>query len=77
MQGHIYELIKPFRSSGNPWKVRVEASKVLLDLEFHYKGLDEAILLFLKFLDEEHFLRGTIRLEHYSLVSVIFPALYR
>ncbi|XP_078179654.1 TBP-associated factor 2 isoform X1 [Carex rostrata] len=60
--GHIYELIKPFRSSGNPWKVRVEASKVLLDLEFHYKGLDEAILLFLKFLDEEHFLRGESKL---------------
>ncbi|KAJ3705784.1 hypothetical protein LUZ61_009489 [Rhynchospora tenuis] len=60
--GHIYELIKPFRSSRNPWKVRIEASKVLLDLEFHYNSLDEAISLFLKFLYDEQSLRGQSKL---------------
>lgn len=38
----------------------MEANKVLLNLEFHYKGLDEAISLFLKFLEEEQSLRGSI-----------------
>jgi len=41
-----------------PWKVRIEASKVLIDLELHHKGLDAALLLFLKYVDEEKSLRG-------------------
>lgn len=40
------------------WKVRIEASRVLLDLQFHSKGLDEAISLFLEFIGEEQSLRG-------------------
>ncbi|XP_072992709.1 transcription initiation factor TFIID subunit 2 [Typha latifolia] len=56
------ELIKPFRSIEKTWKVRIEASRVLLDLEFHCKGLEAAISLFLKFLDEEPSLRGETKL---------------
>jgi transcription initiation factor TFIID subunit 2 len=41
-----------------PWKVRIEASMVLIDLELHHKGLDAALLLFLKYVDEEKSLRG-------------------
>ena len=54
----ICELIAPFRSMDKPWKVRIEASRVLLDLELHHKGLDAALLLFLKYTDEERSLRG-------------------
>jgi transcription initiation factor TFIID subunit 2 len=43
-----------------PWKVRIEASRVLLDLELHHKGLDAALLLFLKYANEEKTLRGWI-----------------
>ncbi|KAJ3677402.1 hypothetical protein LUZ60_003126 [Juncus effusus] len=60
--GHIYELIKPFRSNRNPFKVRIEASRVLLDLEFHYKGLDQTFYLFFVFLNEEPSLRGESKL---------------
>ncbi|XP_044947352.1 transcription initiation factor TFIID subunit 2 isoform X3 [Hordeum vulgare subsp. vulgare] len=58
----ICELIAPFRSMDKPWKVRIEASRVLLDLELHHKGLDAALLLFLKYTDEERSLRGGTKL---------------
>ncbi|KAF7072472.1 hypothetical protein CFC21_077591 [Triticum aestivum] len=58
----ICELIAPFRSMDKPWKVRIEASRVLLDLELHHKGLDAALLLFLKYTDEERSLRGATKL---------------
>ncbi|KAG2643363.1 hypothetical protein PVAP13_2KG296800 [Panicum virgatum] len=58
----ISELIAPFRNMDKPWKVRIEASKVLIDLELHHKGLDAALLLFLKYVDEEKSLRGAMKL---------------
>ncbi|KAF8657673.1 hypothetical protein HU200_059828 [Digitaria exilis] len=58
----ICELISPFRNMDKPWKVRIEASKVLIDLELHHKGLDAALLLFLKYVDEEKSLRGATKL---------------
>ena len=58
LQDRISELIAPFRNMDKPWKVRIEASKVLIDLELHHKGLDAALLLFLKYVDEEKSLRG-------------------
>uniref|UniRef100_A0ACD5XL59 Uncharacterized protein n=1 Tax=Avena sativa TaxID=4498 RepID=A0ACD5XL59_AVESA len=58
----ICELITPFRNMDKPWKVRIEASRVLLDLELHHKGLDAALLLFLKYADEEKTLRGGTKL---------------
>ncbi|KAL6600790.1 hypothetical protein ACP70R_045075 [Stipagrostis hirtigluma subsp. patula] len=59
---HICDLIAPFRNMDKPWKVRIEASRVLIDLEFHHKGLDAALLLFLKYVDEEKSLRGATKL---------------
>ncbi|KAL6846135.1 hypothetical protein ACP4OV_023583 [Aristida adscensionis] len=59
---HICELIGPFRNMDKPWKVRIEASRVLIDLELHHKGLDSALLLFLKYVDEEKSLRGATKL---------------
>jgi len=58
----ISELIAPFRNMDKPWKVRIEASKVLIDLELHHKGLDAALLLFLKYVDGEKSLRGATKL---------------
>nr|CAD1826469.1 unnamed protein product [Ananas comosus var. bracteatus] len=58
----VCELIKPFRSMDKIWKVRIEASRVLLDLQFHSKGLDAAISLFLEFIGEEQSLRGETKL---------------
>ncbi|XP_062199068.1 transcription initiation factor TFIID subunit 2-like [Phragmites australis] len=58
----ICELIAPFRNLDKPWKVRIEASRVLIDLELHQKGLDAALLLFLKYVDEEKSLRGATKL---------------
>ncbi|XP_066390227.1 transcription initiation factor TFIID subunit 2-like [Miscanthus floridulus] len=58
----ICELIAPFRDMDKPWKVRIEASRVLIDLELHHKGLDAALLLFLKYVDEEKSLRGATKL---------------
>ncbi|RLN33659.1 transcription initiation factor TFIID subunit 2 [Panicum miliaceum] len=61
-QDRICELITPFRNMDKPWKVRIEASRVLIDLELHHKGLDAALLLFLKYVDEEKSLRGATKL---------------
>ncbi|KAL2338293.1 hypothetical protein Fmac_012739 [Flemingia macrophylla] len=58
----IYELVKPFRDSKALWLVRIEASRALLDLEFHCKGMDSALLLFIKYIEEEHSLRGQLKL---------------
>ncbi|PAN12339.1 hypothetical protein PAHAL_2G260400 [Panicum hallii] len=58
----ICVLIAPFRNMDKPWKVRIEASRVLIDLELHHKGLDAALLLFLKYVDEEKSLRGATKL---------------
>ncbi|KAJ0987182.1 hypothetical protein J5N97_005538 [Dioscorea zingiberensis] len=60
---HIYGFIEPFRNSEKtPWKVRIEASKALLDLEFYSKGLDSTLSLFTRFLEEESSLRGEMKL---------------
>ncbi|KAK3133299.1 hypothetical protein QOZ80_6AG0534820 [Eleusine coracana subsp. coracana] len=58
----ICELIAPFRNMDKPWKVRIEASRVLIDLELHHRGLDAALCLFLKYVDEEKSLRGATKL---------------
>ncbi|XP_062194463.1 transcription initiation factor TFIID subunit 2-like [Phragmites australis] len=58
----ICELIAPFRNMDKPWKVQIEASRILIDLELHHKGLDAALLLFLKYVDEEKSLRGATKL---------------
>ncbi|TVU09497.1 hypothetical protein EJB05_42973 [Eragrostis curvula] len=58
----ICELISPFRNMDKPWKVRIEASRVLIDLELQHKGLDAALWLFLKYVDEEKSLRGATKL---------------
>ncbi|ONK56593.1 uncharacterized protein A4U43_C10F10470 [Asparagus officinalis] len=59
----ISEVIKPFCSSEKAsWIVRLEACKLLLDLEFHCRGLDATLSLFMKFLEEETSLRGETKL---------------
>lgn len=58
LQDRIYELLKPFRDLKAIWQVRIEASRALLDLEFHFKGIDAALLLFTKYVEEEPSLRG-------------------
>lgn len=61
--GEVCELIKPFRNvERSSWKVRIGASKALLDLEYNSKGLDAAIYLFNKFIVEEPSLRGQNKL---------------
>ncbi|XP_004508576.1 transcription initiation factor TFIID subunit 2 isoform X2 [Cicer arietinum] len=58
----VYELVKPFRDLKAIWQVRIEASRALLDLEFHCKGIDAALLLFTKYVQEEPSLRGKLKL---------------
>ncbi|KAH1118114.1 hypothetical protein AAZX31_17G117900 [Glycine max] len=58
----VYGLVKPFRDIKALWQVRIEASRALLDLEFHCKGMDSALLLFIKYIEEEHSLRGQLKL---------------
>lgn len=75
LQDRICELVAPFRSMDKPWKVRIEASRVLIDLELHHKGLDAALLLFLKYVDEEKSLRGWIarvRLAYFVCFAISF-----
>ncbi|CAK7349783.1 unnamed protein product [Dovyalis caffra] len=42
-QNHVFELIKPFRDFKTIWQIRIEATRALLDLEFHCKGMDAAL----------------------------------
>ncbi|KAF5806616.1 putative peptidase M1, membrane alanine aminopeptidase, aminopeptidase N-like protein [Helianthus annuus] len=58
----IFDLIKPFSSSKTQWQVRIEAFRALLDLEYHCKGIDAALILFIKYLEEEPSLRGQVKL---------------
>ncbi|KAK4361969.1 hypothetical protein RND71_017210 [Anisodus tanguticus] len=58
----VIELINPFRTSKTLWKVRVEASRSLLDLEFQRNGIDAALTLFIRYLDEEPSIRGQVKL---------------
>ncbi|KAG5536294.1 hypothetical protein RHGRI_023916 [Rhododendron griersonianum] len=58
----MFELIKPFRDSKTMWKVRIEASKALIDLEFYRNGINAALTLFIKYLEEETSLRGQAKL---------------
>ncbi|KAK2663584.1 hypothetical protein Ddye_002158 [Dipteronia dyeriana] len=59
---NVVELIKPFRDFNTIWLVRIEASRALLDLEFHCKGIDASLLLFIKYIEEEPSLRGQVKL---------------
>ena len=63
LQDRVVELIRPFRDFKTMWQVRIEASRALLDLEFHCKGIDAALSLFIKYIEEEPSLRGL----HYCL----------
>lgn len=58
MQDRVIELIQPFCTFKAVWQVRVEAGRALLDLEFQCAGIDAALTLFIKYLNEESSLRG-------------------
>lgn len=58
MQDRVFKLIKPFRSPRTLWQVRIEATRALLDLEFHCNGIDAVLMLFIAYLEEESSLRG-------------------
>ncbi|OVA05041.1 Peptidase M1 [Macleaya cordata] len=63
----VCELIKPFRSFETVWQIRIEASRALLDLEFNCKGIDAALSLFVKYLEEEVSLRGQVKLAVHAM----------
>lgn len=58
----VIELVKPFRDFQAIWQVRIEASRALLGLEFHFKGIDAALSLFIKYVEEEPSIRGQVKL---------------
>lgn len=60
LQERVFELVKPFRDIKALWQVRIEASRALLDLEFHCRGIDAALSLFMRYLEEEPSLRGKL-----------------
>ncbi|KAL6559167.1 hypothetical protein OROHE_006536 [Orobanche hederae] len=57
----VIELIKPYLMS-KTWRIRVAASKALLELESHCKGIDGALTLFINYLNNETSLRGQTKL---------------
>lgn len=57
MQDHVVELIKPYRLS-KTWQIRIAASRGLVELEFQCNGIDAALKLFIKCLNDETSLRG-------------------
>ncbi|XP_048500364.1 transcription initiation factor TFIID subunit 2 isoform X1 [Beta vulgaris subsp. vulgaris] len=59
---NVFALIKPFEDCKATWQVRIEARRALLDIEFYSKGIDAALLLFIRFLEEESSLRGQAKL---------------
>ncbi|KAH7528799.1 hypothetical protein FEM48_Zijuj05G0110600 [Ziziphus jujuba var. spinosa] len=63
----VFELIKPFRDIKALWQVRIEASRALLDLEFQCRGIDAALSLFMKYLEEEPSLRGQVKLSVHAM----------
>ncbi|KAK9748208.1 hypothetical protein RND81_02G043200 [Saponaria officinalis] len=56
------ELIKPFQDYSALWQVRIEARRALLDIEYHCNGINAALMLFMKYLEEEATLRGQAKL---------------
>uniref|UniRef100_A0A6N2KMY1 Uncharacterized protein n=1 Tax=Salix viminalis TaxID=40686 RepID=A0A6N2KMY1_SALVM len=64
---HVFQLIKPFRDFKTIWQIRIEASRALLDLEFHCKGMDAALSLFITYLEEEPSLRGQTKLAAHAM----------
>ena len=69
-QDSVLELIKPFQDYTAIWQVRIEARRSLLDIEFYSKGIDAALMLFIKFLEEESSLRGHFFYFLYMLLSL-------
>ncbi|CAI0547843.1 unnamed protein product [Linum tenue] len=63
----VLDLIRPFRYFGGICQVRTEASRCLLDLEFHCRGIDPALSLFIRYLEEEPSLRGQTKLGAHAL----------
>lgn len=63
----VVNLITPFHSHNAMLQVRIEAGRALFDLEFQSKGIDAALLLFLKYLKEESSLRGQVKLAVHAL----------
>uniref|UniRef100_A0A2P2MHN9 Uncharacterized protein MANES_05G119100 n=1 Tax=Rhizophora mucronata TaxID=61149 RepID=A0A2P2MHN9_RHIMU len=63
---HVFGLIKPFRDSRSVWQVRIEASRALVDLEFHCRGINAALLLFIQYLEETSF-RGQVKLGAHAM----------
>ncbi|KAK6139962.1 hypothetical protein DH2020_026338 [Rehmannia glutinosa] len=72
----IIELIKPYRTS-KTWQIRVAASRALLELEFQCKGTDAALILFIRYLNNESSLQvfSYTSYTHNSLVAHIFHSI--
>ncbi|KAJ4974000.1 hypothetical protein NE237_007174 [Protea cynaroides] len=64
---HVFQLIKPFQNFDTHWQVRIEACRALLDLEFHCKGIDAALSLFMTYVEEETSLRGQVKLAVHAM----------
>ncbi|GLJ49640.1 hypothetical protein SUGI_1053220 [Cryptomeria japonica] len=53
----LEELIKPFQYANMQWRVRLEAAKAFINLEAHKNGLDVALSLAMRFIENEPSLR--------------------
>ncbi|XP_073310430.1 transcription initiation factor TFIID subunit 2 isoform X3 [Primulina huaijiensis] len=58
---HVIEFIKPYWAS-KTWQIQVDAKRSLLELEFQCHGIDAALILFIRYVNDEMSLRG---LQHY------------
>ncbi|XP_010537431.1 PREDICTED: transcription initiation factor TFIID subunit 2 [Tarenaya hassleriana] len=58
----VCKLIEPFQNFGILLQVRMEASRALLNIEYHSRGISSALTLFKKYVVEEPSLRGQVKL---------------
>ncbi|XP_073144552.1 transcription initiation factor TFIID subunit 2 isoform X2 [Henckelia pumila] len=57
----VIEFIKPYWAS-KTWQIQVDAGRALLELEFQCHGIDAALILFIRYVNDEKSLRGQVKL---------------
>lgn len=57
----VVEFIKPYWAS-KTWQIQVDAKRSLLELEFQCHGIDAALILFIRYVNDDMSLRGQVKL---------------
>lgn len=70
VQERVKQLLKPFKEQKVQWQVRVAALKALLDIEFHSKGLEAAVILALQQVHDDLSFAGEV-FPHKALYTLV------